>query len=430
MRQGGVNSPLMPPTRMIAAVDLGTSKTATAIAEVSEARGIYIHSLSSVPTEGMAKGAVRDLKAVGLSVYQSFSQAAHTVGSIPDSVYFSISGGSIESYNLSVSKSLGFEHGEITDEVLAELLELIDSSKVRDGYTMVGAVPQHYTLDEIVAIKNPAGMYGKEITLNAHAIIAQEGHVRNLRRAVDLTKLQIQGFVLSVLGSAYAVIKEEESRGGVMVVDFGGGTTDLAILIDGTIQFSSVIPVGGMHLDNDLRQGLGVSEDEAVRLKMNYGRIRVDSENEAAGEFVDIKRLGKRDYEKVGKQEILRILEPRLEELIDLIDGSVRASGLGDLIAGGVVLVGGGAVVRGFKTALARRLGVPVRVGYPEGFNHLLEGYRSPAYATVLGMLRYAAQQPQPEEEPSGFVKVLRDGLDFLVSLPAIMLGKARKDGD
>lgn len=418
----------MPPTRMIAAVDLGTSKTATAIAEVSDARGIYIHSLSSVATEGMAKGVVRDLKAVGLSVYQSFSQAAHTVGTIPEKVYFSISGGSIESYNMSVTKKLHIENEEITDEVLAELLEMIRASKVREGYKMIDAISQNYTLDEITAIKNPAGMFGREITLNAHAVIAQEGHVRNLERAVERTGLQIQGFVLSVLGSAHAVIKDEESRGGVLVIDFGGGTTDIAFLVDGTIQFSSVIPVGGTHLDSDLRQGLGVGEDEAARLKMNYGRIRVDSEGETASEFVDIKRLGKRDYEKVSKHEILRILEPRLEELIELIDSTVRASGLGDQIAGGAVLVGGGAGVRGFKTALSRRLDVPVRVGYPEGFNHLLEGYRQPAFATVLGMLRYASLQPQPEEEPSGISKVFKDGIDFIVNLPSMFQGKGRKD--
>ncbi len=420
---------MMPPPRMIAAVDLGTSKTATAIAEVSDARGIYIHSISSVPTEGMAKGVVRDLKAVGLSVYQSYSQAIHTVGSEPDKVYFSISGGSIESYNLSVSKKLSFENQEITDEVLEELLEMILVSKVRDGYKMIDAIPQNYTLDDIAAIKNPVGMFGREITLNAHAVIAQAGHLQNLKSAVERTGLEIKGFVLSVLGSAHAVIKQEESRGGVLVLDFGGGTTDLAYMLDGTIQFSSVIPVGGTHLDNDLRQGLGVGEDEAVRLKMNYGRIRVDSEADSSSEFVDIKRLGKRDYEKVGKHEILKIIEPRLEELIELVDSTVRTSGLSDQIAGGVVLVGGGAGVRGFKTALSRRLGVQVRVGYPEGFNHLLEGYRLPAYATVLGMLRYASLQPQPEEEPSGLAKVFKDGLEFLSAIPSMLRGKGGKEG-
>jgi len=414
---------------MIAAVDLGTSKTATAIAEVSDVRGIYIHSISSVQTEGIVKGVVRDLKGVGVSVYNSFSQAAHTIGDVPDHVFLSISGASIESSNISASLKIGADSDEVTDEVLEQLMVLIEESKVKEGYELVGIVPQKYDLDDIKSIKRPIGMFGHKISMNAHRIIAQESHIRNLRRSVERTDLTIRGFVLAVLGSAYAVIKEEESKGGILVIDFGGGTTDIAIMIDGCIHFSTVIPVGGSHMDNDLCQGLGVGRDEAIRLKHNYGRLRIDMDEEVADEFIDIKRVGKRDYEKIPKNEIFRILEPRLEELIDLIDTALKSSGMMDLATGGAVLVGGCAGVRGFRVSLSKRLGISVRVGYPEGFNHLLEEYRQPAFATVLGMIRYASLLPVPEVESSGFQNFLEEGWQYLTRLPSLLTGRDDAQG-
>ncbi len=415
--------------RLIAAVDLGSSKTATAIAEVSDTRGIYILSLSSVPTEGMAKGVVRDLKGVGMSVYQSFSQAAHTVGDAPESVYLSISGALIESFNAKVTMKLGLDSEEVTDETIELLHDLAKNHSAKQGHILVDAVPQMFDLDDIKAIRNPVGMFGHEIALNFHAITGQESHIRNLKRSVERTDLSISGFILSVLGSAFAVIKEEESRGGVLVIDIGGGTTDIAILIDGCLQFSAVIPVGGFHLDNDLCQGLGISLEEAIRLKHNYGRIRGDTDDEVVGEFVDIKRIGKRDYEKIPKIEIYKILEPRIEEILDLINSTLRSTSFFEYIAGGAVLVGGSANIRGFKNALTRKLNVPVRVGYPEGFTHLLGEHRTPSYATVLGMLRYISQLPEPKVEPSGFVRLMMSGKeylkDFIAALASAIMGKS-----
>jgi len=411
----------------VAAIDLGTSKTATAIAEIGDVRGLYIESMSSVPTEGMVKGVVRDLNAVGMSIYQSFSQAAHTVGDVPEEVYLSVSGGSMESYDFSTTKTLAGDNEEVTEETVEELRDKLRETKVRDGFRLIDVVPQNYTLDGIENILNPVGMFGKNLTLNAHIVIGPESQVLNLERAVERTGLKICGLVPAVLGSAYSVMKEEESRGGVLIVDFGAGTTDLAVLVDGLLRYISILPVGGNHFDNDLRQGLGISIEEASRLKLNYGRIRIDPDNGATGEFVDIKRLGKRDYEKIPKQEIYRILEPRFEELIELIWQNVKSSGFKDDIAGGAILVGGGALSRGFRAALSMRIGVNVRVGYPEGFNHLLEEYRTPSYTAVLGMLRYASMQPVHEAEGPGLLGYLRAGWDFIQRQIAAKTAKGAK---
>ena len=160
--------------RIIAAVDLGTSKTATAIAEIGDVRGIYLLSLSSVPTDGMTKGVVRDLNAVGMSIYQSFSQAAHTVGEVPEHVYVSATGASIESYDIRVALDLGSENEEVTEEITKKLREKLWKSEVKSGYKLLDAIPQYYNLDDIEAVRRPLGMFGKTISLKARLVVQPE----------------------------------------------------------------------------------------------------------------------------------------------------------------------------------------------------------------------------------------------------------------
>lgn len=418
----------MAASRMIAAVDIGTSKTATAIADVSESRGIYIHSIASVPTEGMSKGQVRDLNAVGMSIYKSFSQAAHTVGDVPDEVFLSISGGSIETYDYSVKTAIENENGAVSEDDVEKLARMIHSIEVKEGARLIDAIPQYYSLDDLHFIPHPVGMCGKELSLSAHIVTGSQSHIRNIENAVERTGLSIRGFILAVFGSASAVLKGEETSGNVLVVDFGGGTTDIAILVGGHLKWSAVIPVGGSHVEADLVHGLGISRDEASRIKFNYGRIRENGNEEISGEFVDIKRIGKRDYEKIPKEDIYSIIEPRLEELIELIDAGVMESGLKESIGGGAILVGGGANVRGFRKALSRKLGIPVRIGCPEGYNHLSEANRTPEFATVVGMLRCASRFAENEEEVSGVVGYLKAGWEYLLGISGILSGEDGAD--
>jgi cell division protein FtsA len=226
-------------------------------------------------------------------------------------------------------------------------------------------------------------------------VLGSTSQIANLERALARVDLKVRSYVFNLISAGEAVLSAEDRNAGCILIDFGGGTTNVGVFHGGTLSFSRCIPVGGLNYDHDLKHGLGISFEEAQRIKKSYGKAWIDPENEELEDFIDIKFYGRREYDKIKRRRIFEIMQPRTEEILEHIIQALRDSKQLPRIAGGVILVGGGCQLRQLRRYLQKQLQRPVRAGLPTGVGHLLDEYRSPAFAATLGLLLYGAKNEQ-----------------------------------
>ncbi|MBO8142742.1 MAG: cell division protein FtsA [Firmicutes bacterium] len=370
--------------RIVGGLDVGTTKVCTCIAEIGSDGGLSIIGVGVCPSQGMRRGGVVDLEATVRSIQESTALAQQMAGVQLERVTLGVSGPHISSLNSSGVIAVAGSGGEIRPEDTERVLQAARAVRIAPDREVLHVLPREFIVDGCKGIRDPVGMAGVRLEAVVHIVTAAVSHTQNLIKAVERAGLEAAELVLPSLAAAEAVLTAKEREMGIALVDIGGGTTDIAVFLDGRPIHTGVVPVGGHHVTNDIAVGLQLPIDKAEELKLQYGSAVREL---AATRTGSVGRLSN------GRTSLMDIVGPRIEELFQLIQVEIERTASLQLIPGGIVLCGGGALLDGMTEAAREQLGVPARLGVPEGWAGLADVVRSPVYATAVGLAVFAGRQ-------------------------------------
>jgi cell division protein FtsA len=389
--------------RTIVGIDIGSTKIATVVGEHDPARGLVLRGINVVPSEALNRGVVRDLNQAAEDIDTSYSGAMYSSGLNTDQVFVGMTGRDLESVNCYARLAVESPEGEVEQEDVERLLEMALPERLAADRQVVHSMVRQYFLDGLKINRSPAGMIGRSLEVETHVVTGSESQIANIERALSRCELKVRSYVYTLVAAGEAALTAEEKAAGCILIDFGGGTTNVGIFLNGSLTYSACIPVGGQNFDHDLKQGLQVSFEEAQRIKKSYGRAWLDGDGDELDEFVDVKYYGKREFEKVKRRRVYEIMQPRTEEIIEQIGDVILDSGLYERLAGGIVMVGGGSQLRNLRQVLERQFQRKVRLGVPLPLiGHVLDDYRTPAFAPTLGLLLYGMNYSEPQRNAEG----------------------------
>jgi cell division protein FtsA len=317
-------------------------------------------------------------------------QAERVSGILVESVFVGIAGAHIQSTN---SRGVAGIHGGrgVTQDEIDRAMEAAEAIAVPQNREIIHAIPRGYTLDGQDGVKDPLGMIGFRLEVEAHIVTAAVPSIQNLVKAVEGAGLKVAGLVLEPIAAGDAVLTSAEKEIGVVLADIGGGTTDIAIFIDGSVWHTIVLPTGGLHITNDLAVGLRTPLDAAEEMKVKYGHA--DPNQVPVTEYIDVTAFGEEGKRAVSRREIAEIVSARAEEVCQLILTEVKRSGYDNLLPAGVVLCGGTAELAGLRAFAREILQMPVRVGLPRNIEGFTDRISSSAFATSVGLLQWGWKQ-------------------------------------
>ncbi|HEU18996.1 MAG TPA: cell division protein FtsA [Deltaproteobacteria bacterium] len=384
---------------MIVGLDVGTTKTCAVVGEVTDS-GIDIVGIGTHPSQGLRKGVVVNIDNTVESIKSAIEEAELMSGTEIGSVYAGIAGSHIEGMN---SHGIVAVKGrEVDEDDLRRAIEAAKALAIPLDREILHIIPQYFIVDNQDGVKDPIGMSGVRLEAKVHVVIGSVTSVQNVIKSVNRVGLDVNDIILEPLASSEAVLSQDEKELGVAIIDIGGGTTDIAVFAEGSIKHTSVLPLGGNYLTNDIAVGLRTPMNEAEKIKIKYGcaytpLIPTD-------DSIEVPSVGGRTPRKVARQILGEIIEPRVEEILRLAHREIIKSGYEDLLAAGVVVTGGTAILEGVTELGEQVFNMPVRRGIPVGIGGLTDVVNSPLYATGVGLVLYGYKNK------SGRVFKKRDG--------------------
>ena len=389
---------------IVVGIDVGTTKVCTLVGRVEDANSIRILGVGIEPSDGIRKGIIVDLAAASAAIKRSVEKAERTSGMEITTGLVSLAGAHVSSVN---SRGVSGIPGGIIDATdIARALEQAQAVAIPHDREIVHVIQRGISVDGQEGVRTPIGMHGFKLEVETHIITAAAATVDNLRQCVGAAGVNIQQFVLNPLASAEVVLTEQERQMGVAVCDIGGGTTDLAIYVDGDVWHTMVLAVGGNHVTQDIAHGLRLPMSQAEEVKKQQGhaiRSQVGSE-----EYFSIRPFGEDHDVQINRQDLAHIIEARIEETFGLILQEIKRSGYDGLLPAGMVLTGGTSALPGIKFVASDLLGMPVRTAQPERLTGLVDKLNSPAYSTSVGLLRWATTMRGHDVAPSSGEKKRR----------------------
>ncbi|MDI7274793.1 MAG: cell division protein FtsA [Anaerolineae bacterium] len=369
----------------VVGIDVGTTKICTLVAEVDDDGRLRIVGIGVVPSRGLRKGVIVSVDDAATAIQASIEKAERMSGYKIESAYVGVAGSHIQSLNTRGVVAIGRGDRPITQDDVDRAMEAAQAVAVPHNRQIIHAIPRGFSLDEQEGIRDPIGLMGYRLEVEAHVVTGAVTSLRNLESCVHAAGVGITAMVLQPLASAEAVLRPDEREMGVVLVDAGGGTIDVAIFIEGSIWHSLVLPIGGNQVTNDIAIGLRIPFDLAEELKCEHGHAIADAI--ASDEVVEVRSFAQGPERLVSRRELAAIVEARAEEMCEMILREVKRSGYDGLLPAGVVLTGGTAELEGFVELGQRSLKLPVRVGTPDDIEGLDEPIRGPAFATSVGIL-------------------------------------------
>jgi cell division protein FtsA len=367
-------------------IDVGTTKVCTLVGRVEAENQIRILGMGLEPSEGIRKGVIVDLGAASKAIARSVEKAEQTSGLEITSALVSLAGAHVSSINS--RGAIAVPHGMIDAVDVARVIEQARTVAIPHDREIVHVVQRGFTVDGQEGIHMPVGMHGYKLEVETHIITAAAATVDNLRQCVGAAGVQVDQFVLNPLASAEVVLTENERQMGVAVCDIGGGTTDLAIYVDGQVWHTMVLAVGGNHVTQDIAHGLRLPVIQAEEVKKQQGHaVRAEVGPE---EYFSIRPFGEDHPVQINRQDLAHIIEARTEEIFNLIMQEIKRSGYDGLLPAGIVLTGGTSALPGIKRVASEVLHMPVRTAQPENLIGLVEKLNSPSFSTSVGLLRWA----------------------------------------
>ncbi|MBN1453726.1 MAG: cell division protein FtsA [Anaerolineales bacterium] len=371
---------------IVVGIDVGTTKVCTLVGRIEDENSIRILGVGIEPSEGIKKGTIVDLDAASQSITRSVKRAESTSGLEITTALVSMAGAHVSSVNS--RGSVGVSNGLIEEYDVLRVLDQARAVAIPHDREIVHVIQRGFSVDGQDGIRSPVGMHGYRLEVEAHIITAANATVDNLRKCVEAAGVKIQQFVLNPLASAEVVLTDQEREMGVAVCDIGGGTTDLAIYVDGDVWHTMVLAVGGNHVTQDVAHGLRLPVAQAEEIKKQHGHaVRGEV---GADEYFSIRPFGEEHAVQINRQDLAHIIEARVEEIFRLTLQEIKRSGYDGLLPAGMVLTGGTSSLPGIKRIASEVLGLPVRTAEPKNLVGLVDRLNSPAYSTSVGLLRWA----------------------------------------
>ena len=370
---------------LIVGLDIGTSKIKAVVGELLEDNGISIVGVGTHSSKGMDKGGVNDLNLVVQSVQRAINEMELMADCRVSSVFLAISGRHVQCQN--ENGMVPINNQEVTQEDVDNVIHAARSVPIAAERRLLHVLPQEFTIDVQEGIKNPIGMSGVRMEANAHIITCADDMAKNIVKSVERCDLQADQLIFSALASSYSVLTDDERELGVCVVDIGGGTIDIVIYTDGAIRHTAVIPVAGNQITSDIAKIFRTPISNAEEIKVNYACALKDMVS--MEDTIEVPSVGGRAARAMSRHTLSEVIEPRYQELFELIYEEIQACGLTEQIAAGLVLTGGTAKMEGAVEFAEEVFQMPVRVGTPLDVKGLSEYVEDASFATVIGLLQY-----------------------------------------
>jgi cell division protein FtsA len=390
---------------IVTAIDVGTTKVCTIIANVEDSGNIRVIGVGITPSTGMHKGLVVNLKEAATSIQSSVRKAELMAGRKVESAYIGVTGRHITSVNNRGMVAINNGDRLVRSEDLKRVMKTAQNVKVAADRKLLHIIPRSFALDGQAGVKNPVGMHGQRLDVETHVITTAVTSVQNVIKAVRSVGIECDDLVLEPLASAEAVLTKEEKQDGVILADIGGGTTDVAIFRDGSIWHTAVLPVAGYQLTRDVAMGLGLPFDVAEDMKKRYASVMPVYEGQQRQAPQEM--MG--DGHGVSYQDLCDIVRARIEEIVRLVMLELPQTEYEQLVPSGIVFTGGSSNLSGLDSLGRNMVNLPVRIGSPANLPGIPQNLRDPAYATAVGLVLWAAKNDTPpiwQSRRLGFLRV------------------------
>lgn len=375
---------------LIVGLDIGTSKVVAIVAAPVPDAGprdnkLEIIGIGTHPARGMKKGVVVNIESTVQSIQRAVEEAELMAGCQIHSVYAGIAGSHIRSLNS--HGTVAIRDKEVTQGDIDRVLDAAKAVHFPGDQQLLHVMPQEYIIDNQEGIREPVGMSGVRLEAKVHLITGAVSAAQNITKCIERCGLSVDGIILEQMASSYSVLEQDEKELGVCLIDIGGGTTDIAIYIDGAIRHTAVIPIAGDQVTNDIAVALRTPTQHAEEIKMKYACALTQLARE--DETIEVPSVGDRPPRQLARQTLAEVVEPRYEELLMLVQAELRRSGFEELLAAGVVLTGGSSKMEGVIELAEEVFHLPVRLGLPQHVGGLVEAVRNPIHATGVGLLLF-----------------------------------------
>jgi len=375
---------------LVVGLDIGTTKICAIVGAMTD-EGLDIVGIGTSPSSGLRKGVVINIESTVNAIRKALQEAELMAGCEIKSVFAGIAGGHIKGINS--QGVIAIKNREVSNEDVRRVIDAAKALAIPMDREVIHILPQEFIIDDQDGIKEPLGMSGVRLEARVHIVTGAVASAQNIIKSCNKAGVDVGDIVLEQLASSEAVLTPDEKDLGVALVDIGGGTTDIAIFIDGAIKHTSVLSLGGNHLTNDIAVGLRTPTAEAEKIKQASGCCL--SSMVGKDETIEVPSVGGREPRILSRQLLAEILEPRVEEIFTLVNREIVKSGYEDLIASGVVITGGSAILPGMPELAEQIFDLPVRRGQPTGIGGLTDVVNSPIYATGVGLVKYGSRNMQ-----------------------------------
>ncbi len=393
---------------LIVGLDIGTTKICAIVGNLNDDGGLDIVGIGTSVSQGMRKGVVINIESTVGAIKKALQEAELMAGCEIKSVFAGIAGGHIKGMNS--QGVIAIKNREVNNDDIRRVIDAAKAVAIPMDREVIHILPQEFIIDDQDGIKEPLGMNGVRLEAKVHIVTGAVASAQNIIKSCNRAGVDVADIVLEQLASAEAVLSPDEKDLGVALLDIGGGTTDIAIFVDGAIKHTAVLSLGGNHLTNDIAVGLRTPTAEAEKIKRKYGCCLTSMVGK--DETIEVPSVGGREPRILSRQLLAEILEPRVEEIFTLVNREIVKSGFEDVIASGVVLTGGTSILPGMPELAEQIFNLPVRRGVPLEIGGLTDVVNSPVYATGVGLVKYGSRNLQIHNFTIGqenvFDKVIR----------------------
>ena len=377
--------------QIVVGIDIGTTKVCAVVAELVPASGINVLGIGVSESEGLNRGVVVNIDRTVASVQKAINEAARSADVKVNSVIVGIAGDHIQSVQSRGVVTIAKNDQEITTRDVERLIEDTTRVAMPADRDILHVIPQEFIVDGQQGVMDPVGMNGVRMEANVHIITGLVTAATNIYRCIEKAGYHVDDIVLEPLASSFSVLHEDEKEVGVALIDIGGGTTDLAIFEDRTIRHTGVIPIAGNKVTDDIRKVCGIMRNQAEEIKRKYGYALVDQVDDDV--IVELPGIGGRPEKTISQSSLAHVIQPRMEEIMEIVGIEIKRSGYARHLAAGAVLTGGGSMIPGSEEMANEILGLETRVGVPRKQGEgLWEEVSDPKYATAVGLVLYGLQ--------------------------------------
>jgi cell division protein FtsA len=378
--------------RTIVGIDVGTTKVCTVVAQILDSGRVNVLGVGLTPSKGLDKGVVVNIDDAVNAIATSVEKAERLSGYRIGTAFVGVAGRHISSLNSRGVVAVSRPDHEISRNDIARAVEAAQAVAIPTQREVIHVIPRAYVVDGHEGIRDPIGMSGFRLEVETHIVTGEVMAIQNLIKSVQKAGVEIDDLVLQPLASGEAVLSSDDKDRGVVLVDIGGGTTDIAVFVQGGIWHTSVIPVGGNQFTNDIVLVLQTPHNTAEYLKLKYGSAIADDPADPESDLIEAEGFAPGERQQISRSVLNQVLQARAEEVIELIYNEIRRSGYEGMLPAGVVLTGGSAQLPRFDELMRDMLGIPVRVGAPTDLAGLSDSIDTPPYATSIGLLRWGTR--------------------------------------